>query len=116
MRLISGAFTCSLEGRATLGSGELSKVCITGPLSCRVVMFGQVDQRKECCSTRGERVPQVCFLLAGVASCYSQPKGPHLHSRLLIVKIQSEGSLRVHENRVSEERMTNLVAREPLCH
>lgn len=57
------------QGRAGLCSEwqrELSKVYVTGPMGCRAVLVGQMDQR-ECCSTGRERTPQVCFLFAGVA-------------------------------------------------
>lgn len=61
MRLISGAFTCSLEGRAMLGSEELSKVCVTGPLSCRVVMVGQVAKEKNVVLLVGKGCPRFAF-------------------------------------------------------
>lgn len=115
MRCISRAFTWTSEARggqgcAVNGSGELSKVYVTRPMGSRTVTVGQMDQRRECYSTGRERMPQVCFSLAGVAYCYWQQENSHIHSRPLIAKIQPEGSLRVHDNRVSAEGMTGLVA------
>lgn len=110
MRFISRVFAWTLEARggqgcAVSGSWELSNVYVTGPS----VLVGQMDQR-ECCPTGREWTPQVCLLFPQVAYYYRQREDPHLHSRHLTVKIQFEGSLRVHENRVSGERITSLVA------
>lgn len=114
MRCISRAFTWTLEasggqGCAVSGSRELSKAYVTGPMGSRTVTVGQMDQRRECCSTGRERMSQVCFSLAGVAYYYWQHEVSHLHSRPVIAKIQSKGFLKVHENRVSAERLTSLV-------
>lgn len=84
-------------------SGDLGKDYVTSPLGYQDVKIGQMHQRRECWSADEERVPQFCLLLSTVILLLTT----RVYKRVFIVKIQSEGSLRVYRSRGSEERWSS---------